>query len=149
MTLHLGKGRKVQAQLPLPMPPESEHTLPAVEPDTPVVQEFTLVGVTFSGYPFETLRLYQPVQLVPDPYGQVVKPEEGHPDPHALSIQDEARRHIGYLPKAHAQVITAFWKENPDMRVQAHVLRIKGGTDGLSYGVDVLVRFGVDEEQVA
>lgn len=147
MTLHLGKGRKVQAQQALPLEPIS--ALPPVTEDTPVAQELTLVGVTFSNYPFESLRLYQPVLLVRDAYGQVVKPGTGHGDPTAISVQDEGGRHIGYLPKATAAVISGFWDDSPDMLIQAHVLRIKGGTDGLSYGVDILVRFGFGEEWAA
>jgi len=147
MTLHLGKGRKVQASLHQPVD-TAAYDLPPVQAETPVAQEITLVGVTFSGYAFDTLRLYQPVRLVPDPYGQVVKPDTGHPDPHAISVQDEQGGHIGYVPKAIAQVVSAFWRTHPTMRVEAHVLRIKGGTDGLSYGVDVLVRYALDDEDV-
>lgn len=147
MNLHLGKGRKVQA---VPSLLVDATSLPPVTEETPVAQELTLVGVTFSNYNFETLRLYQPVMLVPDPLGAVVKPDSGgHNDPYAISVQDQSRQHIGYLPKQTAKVITSFWQEHPDMQAQAHVLRIKGGTDGLSYGVDILVRFGFAEAQSA
>lgn len=108
-----------------------------------------MAGVTFSKYPFETLSKGQPVYLVADPYGAVVKPDKGHPDPHAVSCQDEQNRHIGYLQKEYAQLLTNFWKQHPQMTYKAVVQELKGGYDGLSWGVDVYAVFSVPSQVAA
>lgn len=142
----------------LPMVPHIADVLEVDEVDprlykAPVVQETKLSGVTFSGYDFESLRTGQRVWLIPDPYGAVVKPEEGHPDPNAISVQDQPRggAHIGYVPAKMAQVVAWHLRDNPEMPVEANVINIKGGgvffnvktgqEERLNYGVDIVIRF--------
>lgn len=100
----------------------------------------TLVGVTHSKYPFAELELAQDVQLVFDPYGKVVKPKEGHPDPTAISVQDMEGKHIGYLKAAVAKVVTKALASKQYL-CRANVNALKGGREGLNWGVDVEVKF--------
>lgn len=122
-------------------------TLSGVSPEPPVCNR----------YPFDTLRTSQRVYFVPDPYGQTVKPESGHPDPYAISVQDAPRggSHIGYVPKKMAEVITNFMNDpnNQDVVVHASISRIKGGYETpegkkLNYGIDILVVFEEDAKRV-
>lgn len=106
----------------------------------------TLRGVTHSGYDFKDLEWNQPVYLIPDPYGQTVKPEIGHDDPTAISVQDNFinGKHIGYLSKTVAATITKYL--NKGYQYEAEVLAVKGGYPGfsgeiLNYGVDIVIRF--------
>jgi hypothetical protein len=131
-------GRKFEKKTaPVNTPIEFEEDTPK----GPVARTFTLVGVTFSGYDFTSLRNGQRLQLVPDPYGKVVKTAEGHGDPDAISCQDLAGKHIGYLSKQTAKVLSAFFAQHPELTHATRVHRIKGGGDELSYGVDILVVF--------
>lgn len=139
------------APRPVPLPAArahvaDTHSYDSVDPAlyaAPVVQETKLSGVTFSGYDFASLRTGQQVWLIPDPMGSVVKPDEGHPDPDAVSVQDAPRggAHIGYIPKAMARIISHYMREEPQVPIEANVVAIKGGTDGFNYGVDIIIRF--------
>ena len=107
-------------------------------------EEFTLKGVTHSNYPFKDLKPGQEVFFIPDPLGAVVKPGVGHNDPGAVSVQDNEGRHIGYIDKTLAQVISKALQGNK-FTVDANVIEVKGGYKGakemLKYGVDILARF--------
>lgn len=155
-------GAKPVAVPPVDLPANSRnHIADELEFDevdprlykAPVVQETKLSGVTFSGYDFASLRVGQRVWLIPDPYGAVVKPVEGHPDPNAISVQDQPRggAHIGYIPAKMAQVVAWHLRDNVDMPVEANITNIKGGgtffnvktgqEEQLNYGVDIVIRF--------
>lgn len=120
--------------------------LPPLDETTPH-QMYTLAGVTFSKYPFETLTEGQQVWLVPDPCGAGVGEPGRHKDENAWSVQDapQGGRHIGYIPnpkqQGSATVISNIMKEFPMTRLVGRIEAIKGGYDGLSFGVDVIVQF--------
>lgn len=144
--LILGAGRKIEVPAPVPEPeakviPRKKEFVAGAQNLAPVtIQTFTLAGVTHSGYPFKDLCVDQEVQLVLDPYGQVVKSGTGHPDPYAVSIQDDQGKHIGYLKSAVAAVVYKAITSNK-FTYKANIELIKGGYDGLNWGVDVLVKF--------
>lgn len=140
-SVSLNTSRETNVEIPV-----WAHLRGQFEGRKPTVTTETLRGVTHSGYPFETLEINQPVYLIPDPFGQVVKPEEGHNDPTAISVQDNfvSGKHIGYLSKTVAATITKYL--NKGYQYEADILAIKGGYAGiggemLNYGVDIVVRF--------
>jgi hypothetical protein len=143
--LILGAGKKVTP--PSPTSPEEAplvsaplQTGPSKPSEYLTTEIMTLTGVSFSKYPFETLKREQEVLLVFDPYGKVVKPKEGHPDPTAVSVQDQEGRHIGYLKAAVAKVVTKALMSKK-YKYLAKIENIKGGTQGFNYGVDIEVKF--------
>ena len=129
-------------------------TLPELEEHIPH-QTYTLSGVSrgkpvFSTYPFTELQEGQQVWLCPDPMGALVKPETGHPDPYAISVQDkpEGGRHIGYIPnpkgKGSAFVVNNILKEFPDTVMRGRIKEVRTFTksDGsIDHGCDVIVEF--------
>lgn len=134
---------EVPADLEIPI---WSHTRGIFEGRKPTTTSETLRGVTHSGYPFETLQNNQPVFLIADPFGQVVKPDVGHSDPTAISVQDKPKggKHIGYLSKTVANTITKYL--NKGYKYEAEILTVKGGYEGvggemLNYGVDITIRF--------
>lgn len=144
--LTLGAGRKfVTEQPPAPVQPSPKAITelpkkPEANMAPVTIQSFTLAGTTHSGYDFTSLEVDQPLRLVSDPLGAIVKPEVGHPDPYAISVQDLNNKHIGYLKSEVAKVIfKALASEK--FTYEADVSLLKGGHDGLNWGVDVLVKF--------
>ena len=141
--MKLGAGRKFSATTEAT--DESAAPARATSSVTPkhkylTSEIMTLVGVTHSGYPFATLKLAQDLKLVPDPYGKIVKPKEGHPDPTAISVQDLEGKHVGYLKAAVAKVVTKALLSKQYL-CSPSVNAIKGGRDGLNWGVDIEVKF--------
>lgn len=126
-------------------PQKSEAKTPSA------VQTITLAGTTKSGYSFETLKLGQSVSLVRDPFGEVVKPSDGHDDPNAVSVQDTEGKHIAYLPRRVAAVVSKAL-DAKTYTYEAEIAKIKGGYESeyknemLNWGVDILMKFyRVDE----
>lgn len=144
--LTLGPGRKINTIKPIEEPTideELDRKLEDLNNRCIASKLLTLAGTTKSDYDFKTLVVKQPLKLVKDPYGRVVKPEEGHPDPTAVSVQDNNGRHIGYLKREVAKVVTN-GIDDPRLDLKVCVEKIKGGSvkqDGetLNYGVDILL----------
>lgn len=133
MKLNLDGGRKVVVA--------EEQKAPTVNPsEAALAREIRLKGTTKSNYPFDSLRTGQAVLLVPDPLGAVVKPDEGHDDPDAISVQDSQRQHIAYIPRAHAGVLSRFKKLNPKMTMTARIESVGCGDKG-NYGIVITTIF--------
>lgn len=108
-----------------------------------VTQTITLKGTSFSKYPFDELKTNQTLVLVRDPKG--VARNMSHDDPYAISVQDEQGRHLGYIPKEAARIITIRVLDTDRYNYAASVYKIKGGyqtEEGkeLNWGVDILLK---------
>ncbi len=121
-----------------------DHTSPIPDHDDCSSQTFKVKGSSFSKYDLRSLAQGQRLRLVHDPLGAVVKPDEGHPDPDAVSIQDSAGVHIAYVPAAIAGVIQRGREKFTQRRWAATVDAVLGGYVGaggkmLSLGLAVTV----------
>lgn len=110
--------------------------------------ETKLAGTTKSDYPFAKLEKGQTVLVVRDPFGRAVKPDEGHDDPNAISIQDARGVHVGYVPRALAGTISKQIDDGTSI-VEAFVSQVVGGTDGLNFGVRVNILFWASPQAAA
>jgi hypothetical protein len=122
----------------------------ASEAGKPITRVFKLAGVSrgkpvYSKYPFEELEQGQELFLIHDPYGQTVKPNEGHPDPTAVSVQDAQGRHVGYLAAAEAKTAHDGLAAGR-FAYRAKVHEVVGGTEAqdgemLHFGVRAVIHF--------
>ena len=141
-----GPGRLLN-QIPEPSVPElTQEEAGFVQPEiTPQLklellldQTHKLRGTSFSGYPFHELQPGQRLEAQLDPYGKTVN-RGGHPDPLAVSICDEHRRHIGYLSKQRAPDIYVALSKGATLEVSILPGNqgIVGGYQQKNYGVNV------------
>lgn len=125
-------------QEPMAKPVETKFGKPAE-----VTQTITLKGTSFSKYPFDELSTNQELVFVRDPNG--IARGISHDDAYAISVQDKQGRHVGYIPKEAARIITVRILDTERYDYAVSVYKIKGGyqtEDGkeLNWGVDIMLK---------